>query len=134
MLSCVQLFATSWTTVCQASLSFTNSQSLLKFMSIESVMLSIHLILCCLFSLRLQSFPASESLPMSQLFPSGGQSIGASASVLPMNVQGSVPLGLSGLITLLSKRLSKVFSNTAVQNHQFFSTQPSLWSSSHIHT
>ena len=84
----------------------------------------------------LQSFPASGSFPMSCLFASGGQSIGdsASASVLPMNIQGRFPLGLTGLISLQSKGHSRVFSNTTVQKHQFFGTQPSLWSNSHIHT
>ena len=73
---------------------------------------------------------------MSWLFTSGGQSIGASASasVPPINIQDLFPLGLTGLISLLSKGLSKVFSNTTVQKHQFFETQPSLWSNSHIHT
>ena len=77
------------------------------------------------FSSCFQSFPASGSFPMSQFFPSGGQSIGtsASASVLPKNIQDWFPLGLTGLISLLSKRLSRVFANTIVQNHQFFSTQ-----------
>ena len=75
-----------------------------------------------------QSFPASESFPMSRLFTSGSQSIGtsASASVLPMNIQGLFPLGLTGLISLLSKELSKVFSSTTVSKHHFFSTQPSF--------
>ena len=88
------------------------------------------------FSSYLQSFPASESFLMSQLFTSGGQSIGASASAsfLPMNIQGWFPLGLMGLISLLSKGLSRVFSSTTVWKHQFFSTQPSLWSNSHIQT
>ena len=73
------------------------------------------------FSSRLQSFPASRSFPMSQFFTSGGQSIGvsASASVLPMNIQDWFPLGWTGWISLLSKRLSRVFSNTTVQKHQF---------------
>ena len=84
------------------------------------------------FSSCLQSFPASESFPMSQFFVSGGQSIGASASVLPMNIQGWFPLGLTGLISLPSKGFSRVFSNTAVQKHQFFGAQLSLWSNSHI--
>ena len=82
----------------------------------------------------LQSFPASGSLPVSQLFTSGGQSTGASASVLPMNIQGWVPLGLIGLISLLSKGFSRVFSSTTVWKHQFFGCQTSLWSSSHIYT
>ena len=78
------------------------------------------------FSSCPQSFPGSGSFPMSWLFPSGGQSIRASASVLPMNIQGWFPLGLIGLICLLSKELSRVFSSTNIQNHQFFDTQPSL--------
>ena len=84
----------------------------------------------------LQSFPASGSFPVSQFFTSGDQSIGASASasVLPMNIQDWFPLGLTGLMSLQSKGLSRVFSNTIVQKHQFFGAQPSLWSKSHIHT
>ena len=84
----------------------------------------------------LQSFPASGSLPVSQFFTSGGQSIGisASASVLPMNIQDWFPLGLTGLISLQSKGLSKVFSSTTLQKHQFFSAQMSLCFNSHIHT
>ena len=80
------------------------------------------------FSSCLQSFPASGSFLMSQLFISGGQSTGASAlaSVLPMNIQDWFPLELAGLISLQSKGLSRVFSNTTVQKHQFFDTQPSL--------
>ena len=86
------------------------------------------------FSSYNQSFPASGSFPMSQLFPSGDQSIEASflASVLPVNIQGWFPLGLTGLISLLSKGLSRVFSNTTCQKHQFFGAQPSLWPNSHI--
>ena len=80
------------------------------------------------FSFCFQSFPASGSFPMSQVFPSGGQSIGvlASASVLSMNIQDWFPLGRTGLISLHSKGLSRVFSNTTVQKHQFFGTQLSL--------
>ena len=78
------------------------------------------------FSSCPQSFPASGSFQMSQLFSSGGQSIEASASVLPMNIQGWFPLGWSGWISLQSKGLSRVFSNTTVQKHQFFGTQLSL--------
>ena len=83
-----------------------------------------------------QSFPASGSFLMSRLFASGGQSIGASvsASVLPMNIQGWFPIGLTGWISLQSKELSKVLSNTAAQKYQFFCIQPSLWSNSHICT
>ena len=79
-----------------------------------------------------QSFPASESFPMSRLFTSGGRSIGSSASVLPMNIQGWIPLELTGLISLLSKRLSRVFSNTTVQTHQLFCAQLSLWSNTSV--
>ena len=101
----VQLFATPWTAACQASLFVTISWSLLKFKSIESVMFSIISSSVTTFSSCPQSFPASESFPMSQLFPSGGQSIGASASasVLPVNIQGWFPLGLTGLIGLVKK-------------------------------
>ena len=81
-----------------------------------------------------QSFSTSRSFQMSHFFSSGGQSIGASASVLSTNIQGWFPLGLTGWISLLSKEISRVFSNTTVQKHQFFSAQPSLWSNSHIHT
>ena len=83
-----------------------------------------------------QSFPASGSFQMSQLFTSGGQSIGfsSSTSVLPMNIQGWFSLGLTGLISLQSSGFSRVFSSPTIQKHQFFSTQPSIWSNSHIHT
>ena len=88
------------------------------------------------FSSYLQSFLASGSFLISQLFASGGQSTGASvlASDLPTNIQGWFPLGLTGLISLQSKGVSRVFSNTTVQKHQFFGAQSSLWSNSHIHT
>ena len=120
----------------QASLSFITSQSLLKLMSIELVMPSNHLIFCHPLLLLPQSFPASGSFLISQLFTSGSQSIGVSAlaSVLPMNIQDWFPLGLTGLIPMLSMGLSRVFSSTTAWMHQFFDAQPSLWSSSHIHT
>ena len=88
------------------------------------------------FSSHLQSFPASGSFPMSQFFTLGGQSISASASasVFPMNIQDWLPLGWTGWISLQSKGLSRLLSNTTVQKHHFFSAQPSLWSKSHIHT
>ena len=88
------------------------------------------------FSSLLSFFPASGSFSMIQLFLSGGQSTGdsASASVLPMNIQDWFPLGLTALISLQSKGLSRVFSNITVQKHQFFRVQPSLWSNSHIPT
>ena len=112
------------TAACQASLSFTISPSLLKLMPIELGMPFNHLILY--HPLLLTSiFPALGSFPMSWLFTSGGQSIGDSASVLPMNIHGWFPLVLTGLISMLSKGLSRVFSNITVQKHQFFSTQPS---------
>ena len=82
----------------------------------------------------LQSFPASGSFIMTQLFASGGQSLGASASVLPKSIQGWFPLRLTRLISLLFKGLSRVFFSTTIWKHQFFSTLPYLWSSSHIHT
>ena len=87
------------------------------------------------FSSCPQSFPAWGSFPRSWLFPSGGQNSGvsASATVLPMNIQGWFPLGLTGLISLLSRGLSRVCSSTTVWKHQFFGVQPALWSSSHIH-
>ena len=121
------------------SLAFTISWILLKLMSIEWVMPSNHLVLCRpLYPLLVlpSTFPASGSFPVSRLFASGGQSIGvsASASVLPMNIQGWYPLGLTGLISLLSKGLSKVFSSTTVWKRQFFRAQAFLWSNSHIHT
>ena len=139
-LSLVQLFATPWTAACQASLSLTNSQSLLKLMSIESVMPSMsrwdNISSSVVPFSCLQSFPASGSFPINEFFTSGGQSIGASASVsvLPMNIQGLFPLGWTGLISLLSKGPSRVFSSTTAWKHQFFGAQPFLLSSSHIHT
>ena len=136
LLSRVQLFATPWTAVCQASLSITNSQSLLKFMFIESVMHSNHIILCRPLLLPSSVFPSRGSIQMSQLFASGGQSIGisASTSVLPMNTQDWSPLECTGWITLQSKGLSRVFPNTTVQKHKFSGTELSSQSNSHIHT
>ena len=135
-LSHVQLFAATWTAACQATLTFTVSQSVLRFMSIESVMSSKHLIVCCAHIILSQSFSAPGCFPMMQHFASGGQSIGASAlaSVLPMNIQGWFLLGLTGFISLLSKGLSKVLLQHKVQKHQFFGAQPALWSSFHICT
>ena len=115
----VQLFATPWTAAYQASLSITSSQSLLKFMVIELVMPSNHLILCWPLLLPPSIFPSIRVFffQMSQFFTSAGQCIGvsASASVLPMNIQDWFPLGWTGWISLQSKRLSRVFSNTTVQ-------------------
>ena len=135
MLSCVWLFVTPWTAACQASPSFTISQSLPKLMSIELVIPSNHLNLCHPLLLLHSIFPSIRVFS-NRLFPSGGPSVGASASasVLPMNIQDWFPLGLTSLISLQSKGLVRVFSNTTVQKHQFFSAQLSLWSNSHIHT
>jgi len=122
-----------WTAAQQACLSFSISQTLLKLRFIESVMLSNHLILCCLLHLLPSIFPSIRVFSNEWLFTSGGQNIGASASVLPMNIQNWFPLGFNGLIAWLSKGLSRVFTSTTIWNHQFFSTQPSFWSNSHIH-
>ena len=126
LLSHVKLFATPWTAARQAPLSFTVSRSLLKFMSIESV-IHVHrvryitiLSSAPLFSFCFQSFPTSGSFPMSWLFILGSQRIGNSASsVLPMNIQGWFPLGLTGLISLLSKGLSRGL----LQHHSLFDAQ-----------
>ena len=106
----------------------TNSRNLLKLMSIESAMPSNHLISVMPFSSHLQSFPASGSFPVSQFFKSDGQSIGVSAlaSVLPMNIQDWFPLGLICWISLQSKELSRVLTNTTVQKHQYFGAQLSF--------
>ena len=114
----------------------TNSRSLLKLISFESVMPSNYLIFCNPLVLIFSIFPSIRVFSKSWLFTSGGQNIGASASasVLPMTIQDWYLLGLNPLISLLSKGLSIVFSSTTVQKHQFFSAQPSLWSKSHIHT
>ena len=131
-LSHVWLFVTPWTAAHQASLSFTISLCLFKLMSIELVMPSSFSSSVSPFPSCPQSPPASGSLPMSRLFRSDAQSIGASAStsVLPKHIQGWSPLGWTGLISLQSKGLSRVFSNTTVQKHQFFGAQLSLWSNS----
>ena len=128
LLSRVWLFVTPWIAACQGSLSITSSRSSPKLKSIDSVMSSNHLSSVVPFSSRLQSFPALGSFPMSWFFTSGSQSIGASvsSSVLPMNIQDWFPLGLTGWISLQSKGLSRVFSNTTVQRHQFFGAQLSL--------
>ena len=136
LLSRVQLFATPWIAARQTSLSITNSWSLPKLTSIESVMPFSHLIRGRPFLQLPQPLPASGSFPMSQLFAWGGQSIGVSVltSFLPMNTQDWSPLGWTGWISLQSKGLSRVFSNTTFQKHQFFSAELSSQSNSHIHT
>ena len=135
-LSRVRLFATPWIAACQASLFITNSWSSLRLMLIESVMDPAISSSVVPFSSCPQSLPALKSFPMSQLFTWGGQSIGvsASASVPPVNTQDWSPLGLTGWISLQSKGLPRVFSNTTVQKHQFFGAQLSSQSNSHIHT
>ena len=135
-LSRVQLFVTPWIAARQASLSITNSQSSLKLTSIESVMPPSISSLVVPFSFCPQSLPASESFPMSQFFAWGGQSSGVStvASFLPKNTQYWPPLEWTGWISLQSKGLSRIFSSTTVQKHQFFGAQLSSQSNSHIHT
>ena len=112
--SCVWLFVTPWMAACQDSLSFTLSRCHPTISSVAP------------FSSYLQSFSASGCFPMNWLFASGGQNIGApaSASVLPVNIQGWFLLGLTGFISLLSKGLSRVFSSTTVGKYQFFGSQP----------
>ena len=127
-LSCVQLFETSWTTACQTSLSITNSQSLLKLMSIKSVMPSNNFLSCR------PLFPLPSIFPSIRVFSNESVLrirqpsivVSASALVLPMNSQDWFPLGCTGWISLQSKWLSRVFSNTTLQNHQCFGTQLSL--------
>ena len=127
---------TPWTAAHLASLSITNSWGLLKLMSIKSMMPSNHLILCHPCLLLPSILPSIRVFQMSQFFASGGQNIGVSAStsVLPMHIQDWSPLGWTGWISLQSKGLWRVFSNTTVQKHPFFGIKPSLWSNSHIHT
>ena len=129
---------TPWTAAHQASLSFTISWNLLKLKSIELVMPSNYLVLS--HPLLLPSIFSNELALFIRVFYNKsalhirGQSVGASASFLPMNIQGWFPVGLTSLISLQSKGLSRVFSSTTVRKHQFFSAQYSLWSNSHIHT
>ena len=135
-LSPVWLFATPQTAARQASLSMTISQSLLKFVSTESVMPPNRLILCHPLLLLPSIFPSIRIFSNESALHIRWLCIGASASatVFPMNIQGWFPLGLTGLISLLSKHLLRVFSSTIVRKHQFFGAQPFLWSNFHIHT
>ena len=134
-LSHVQLFVTQWIAACQASLSFTISQSLLKLVSIESVISSNHLILYLHFLLLPSVFPSirvfSNELALCIRWPKYWS---FSFSISPSNEYSRFPLELIGLISLLSKGLSRVFSSTSVLKNPFFGTQLSLWSNSHIHT
>ena len=132
-LICVRLFAIPWATARQTSLSITNSWSLLKLMSVKSVMPSNRLILCR--PLLPSIFPSIRVFSNESVLRIRWPSIGASASasVLPMTIQDWFPLGWTSLISLHPKGFSRIFSNTTVQKHQFFSAQPSLWSNSHIH-
>jgi len=134
LLSCVWLFAAPWTAAHQVSLPSIVCQSLLKFKSIDLVMLSHHLILCHPLLLLTSTFPSirvfTNELALCIRWPKYWR-FSFSNSPL-MNIQGWFPLGLIGLISFLSKGLSRVFSRTTIQNHQFFSAQPSLWSNSLI--
>ena len=129
LLSCVQLFATLWAAACQAV--FHYLPSLLRFMSIESVMSFNHLILYCPLLLLLSVFPSIRVFSSESALHIRCQSIGASASAspLPVTIQGWFPLGLTGLISFLSKGLSRVFSSSTAWKHQFFGAKPSLWPS-----
>ena len=136
LLRSVPLFATPWIAACQASLSITNSQSSLRVTSIESVMPSSHLILCRPLLLLPTIPPSIKVFSNESLFAWSGQSTGVSAlaSFLPKKSQGWSPLEWTSWISLQSKGLSRVFSNTTLQKHQFFGAQPSSQSNSHIHT
>ena len=125
-LSCIQLFVIPWTAAHQASPSFTISWNHWCY----PIMASSVITFFCL-----QSFPESESFPVSQFFASSGQIIEASslASLFPMNIKGWFPLGLTGLVSLQSKGLSRIFCSTTVEKHKFFSYEPCLWSNSHLH-
>ena len=135
LLSRVRLFATPWIAACQASLSITNSRSSLRLSPSSrwchpAISSSVVPFSCP------QSLPASESFPMNQLFTCGGQSTGVSAlaSFLPKKSQGWSPSEWTGCISLQSKGLSRIFSNTTVQKHQFFGSQLSSQSNLHIYT
>ena len=132
-LSRVRLFVTPWTAARQGSLP--NSRSSPKPMSIELVMPSNHLILCYPLLFLPSVFPSIRAFSNELALRIRQSNIEASAasSVIPMNIQGWFHLGFTSLISMQSKGLSRVFSSTRVQKHEFFSTQPSLWLNSHIH-
>ena len=135
LFSHVRLFATPWIAACQSFLSIINSRSLVKLMSIESVMPSNHLILCRPLSLPPSIIPSIRVFSNESVFRIMWPKfdVPASASVLPMNIQDWFPLGWTGWISFLSKGCSRVFSNTTIQKHQFFGAQLSLQSNSHIY-
>ena len=135
-LSHVRLFVTPWTAACQACLSITNSRSLLKLISIKSVRPSNPLIFCHPLLFLPSIFPnfrvfSNESTLLIRWPNNWNFSF---STILPVNIQGWCSLGLTGLISLPAKGLSRIFSSTMVQKCQFFGAQPSLWSNSHIHT
>ena len=140
LVSHVWLFMTQWNCSMPGFPVFHYCLEFAQLMAVESRMPFNQLILCFSFSSCPQSFPASGSFPTSWLFTSGGPSTGTSASAsalliysAQLNIQAWSPLGWTGLISLLSKGLSRVFSNTIVRKHQFFGAQTSLQSNSHIH-
>ena len=130
----VRLFATPWNAARQASLSITNSQSLLRLMSGESVMLSNHLILCRPLLFLPSIFPSIRVFSNEFVLPiRWPKDWTLSFRISPSNeIQDWFPLGLTGWISLQSKWISSIFSDTTVEKHQFFGAQPSLWSNSHI--
>ena len=138
LLNHIWLFATSWSVACQAHLSSTVFYSLIKLMSIESVMLSNHLLLCCPLLLLPWVFPRirvfSNELTLHIRWPKYLNFSFSISHDQSMNIQGGFPLGLTGLISLQSKGFLRVFSSTTVSKHQLFGAQPSLWSNFHIHT
>ena len=136
-LSHIWLFVTPWTAAHQASLSFTITQSLLKLISIESVTSSNHLVLCHPLLHLSSIFPNAGSFPICFLFTSNGQTSGASASttVLPLNIQGWVPLGLTRLTSLQSQELSRIFSSTTqFEGINCLALGLPFWTNSHICT
>ena len=133
-LSSVRLFANPCTAALLGSLSITNSWVYSNSCPLSRVMPSNRLILCHCLLLPPSIFPSIRVFSNESVLCISSQSIGASASVLPMNIQGGFPLGLTGLISLQSKGFSRVLSSTTIQKHQFFSIQPSLWFTSHIRT
>ena len=135
LLSHVGLFVTPWTTARQASMSITNSQSLLKFMSMELVMPSNHLILCCPLLLPPSIVPSIRVFSNQSVLPIRWPKYWSfSFNISPSTEYSGLISFKIGLISLQCKGLSRVFSNTTVQKHQFFSVQLSLWSNSHIYT